>query len=178
MIRNNKWTRTAQSTFHGVFFTSSIDSWNLGDGVKYLVTWKVAGFKTVVENICRFCMWYFIAHMNNVMEITKFYEGCTDQCSSQFLCRERSRRTFKASCFLYSINFKFPLQPHQEYHTTQYTNNLASHSLLIWKMIITANSHYLTYKYIYFNGWWENVLFELWSGHWCLYVGPALPRTF
>ena len=51
------------------------------------------------------------------------------------------------------INFKFPLQPHQNYYTTQY-EELGFSYLTQMKDDYATNSHHLTHA-------WKNVLFEL-----------------
>ena len=43
-------------------------------------------------------------------------------------------------------NFKFPLQPHQKYHITQY-EELGFSSLTQMKDDHTTNSHYITYTF-------------------------------
>ena len=46
------------------------------------------------------------------------------------------------------INVKFPLQPRQKYYITQY-EELGFSSLAQMKDDYTANSHYLTYKFLF-----------------------------
>ena len=58
------------------------------------------------------------------------------------------------------INFKYPLQPHQNYYTTQY-EELHCSQLTQMKSYYTTNSHYFTHTFLFKRLGECTVLFEL-----------------